>query len=46
LLSIWFDPAMTWEAAHSGKRDQQRDYCDADVHTCLTMTVLLWMALS
>ena len=24
-LSIWFDPAMTWEAAPTGKRGLRRD---------------------
>jgi hypothetical protein len=30
-LAIWFDPAMTWEAAPGGKRGRQRDYCDPDL---------------
>ena len=25
-LTIWFDPAMTWEAEPSGKRSHQPDY--------------------
>ena len=25
-LTIWFDPAMTWEAAPTGKRGRQPDY--------------------
>jgi hypothetical protein len=25
-LTIWFDPAMTWEAAPTGKRRRQPDY--------------------
>lgn len=44
-LAIWFDPAMTWEAAPTGKRGRQPVYDDADVQTCLTMKVLLGMAL-
>ena len=30
-LTIWFDPAMTWEAAPTGKRGRQPDYSDAAV---------------
>jgi len=36
-LTIWFDPAMTWEAAPTGKRGRQPDYSDASIQTCLTM---------
>ena len=36
-LTIWFDPAMTWEAAPTGKRGRQPDYSDAAIETCLTM---------
>ncbi len=43
-LTIWFDPAMTWEAAPTGKRGRQRDYSDAAIQTCLTMKVLFVMA--
>jgi hypothetical protein len=39
-LAIWFDPAMTWEAAPTGKRGRQPDYSDAAIQTCLTMKVL------
>ena len=28
-LTIWFDPAMTWEASPTGKRGRQRDHGDA-----------------
>ena len=28
-LSLWFDAAMRWEAAPSGKRGRQRAYSDA-----------------
>ncbi|MFM7445268.1 MAG: IS5 family transposase [Tabrizicola sp.] len=44
-LTVWFDPAMTWEAAPTGKRGRQPDYCDAAIKTCLTMKVLFGMAL-
>lgn len=44
-LTIWFDPAMTWAAAPTGKRGRQPDYSDAAVQTCLTMKVLFGMAL-
>lgn len=32
-LTIWFDPAMTWEAAPTGKRGRQQDYSDAAIQT-------------
>jgi hypothetical protein len=44
-LRIWFDPAMTWDAAPTGKRGRQPDYSDAAIQTCLTMKVLFGMAL-
>jgi hypothetical protein len=44
-LTIWFDPAMTWEAAPTGKRGRQPHYSDAAIQTCLTMKVLFGMAL-
>ncbi len=44
-LTIWFDPAMTWEAAPTGKRGRQPDYSDAAIRTCLTIKVLSGMAL-
>ena len=44
-LTIWFDPAMTWEAAPTGKRGRQPDYSDAAIRTCQTMKVLFGMAL-
>jgi hypothetical protein len=44
-LTIWFDPAMVWEAAPTGKRGRQPDYSDAAIQTCLTMKVLFGMAL-
>jgi len=39
-LTIWFLPAMTWDAAPTGKRGRQRDYGDAAIQACLTMKVL------
>ena len=36
-LTIWFDPAMTWEAEPTGKRARQPDDSDAAIQTCLTM---------
>ncbi len=44
-LTIWFDPAMNWEAVPTGKRGRQPDYSDAAIQTCLTMKVLFGMAL-
>ena len=44
-LTIWFDPAMTWQAAPTGKRGRQPDLSDAAIQTCLTMKVLFGMAL-
>lgn len=44
-LTIWFDPAMTWEATPTGKRGRQPDYSDAAIQACLTMKVLFGMAL-
>lgn len=44
-LTLWFDPAMTWEAAPTGKRGRQPNYSDAAIQTCLTMKVLFGMAL-
>ena len=37
-LTIWFDPAMTWDAVPTGKRGRQPDYSDAAIQTCLTMS--------
>ena len=44
-LTIWFDPAMKWKAAPTGKRGRQADYSDAAIQTCLTMKVLFGMVL-
>ncbi len=43
--AIWFDPAVIWEAAPTGKRGRQPDYSDAAIQTCPTMKVLFGMAL-
>ena len=32
-LTIWFDPAMIWEAAPTGKRGRQPDYSGEDQKT-------------
>ena len=37
-LTIWFDPAVTWEATPTGKRGRQPAYSDAAIQTCLTMS--------
>jgi hypothetical protein len=42
-LTIWFDPAMSWKAAPTGKRGRQPDHSDAAIQFCLTMKVLLWL---
>jgi hypothetical protein len=44
-LTVWFDPAMTWLAAPTGKRGLQSDFSDAAVRTGLTVKVLFGMAL-
>lgn len=44
-LTIWFDPAMSWEGAPNGKRGRQKSYSDTAIQTCLTMKVLFGMAL-
>jgi Transposase DDE domain len=44
-LTIRFGPAMTQEAAPTGKRGRQPDHLDAAIRTCLTMKVLFGMAL-
>ena len=36
-LTIWFDPAMIWEGAPTGKRGRPRSYSDAAIQSCLTM---------
>lgn len=32
-LTIWFDPAMAWEAGPTGKSGGQRNYSDAAIQT-------------
>lgn len=44
-LTIWFDPAMTREAAPTGTRGRQPDVSDAALQACLTRKVLFGMAL-
>ena len=44
-LTIWFDPAMIWEAAATGKRGRQQTCSDSAIQTCLRMKVLFGMAL-
>jgi hypothetical protein len=42
---IGFDPALTWEAALSGRRGRQQSDSDAALQTCLTVKVLFGLAL-
>lgn len=44
-LTIWFDPAMRWEGAPTGKRGRRHLYSDAAIQSCLTLKVLFGMAL-
>jgi hypothetical protein len=44
-LTIWFDPAMRWEGAPTGKRGRRQLYSDAAIQSCLTLKVLFGMAL-
>ena len=44
-MTIWLDPAMTWEATPTGKRGRRPGHGEAAIQTCLTMKVLLGMAL-
>jgi hypothetical protein len=44
-LTIWFDPAMTWEGAPTGKRGRRQLYGDAAIQSCLTLKVAFGMAL-
>lgn len=39
-LTLWFGPAMSWEAAPSGKRGRQLRVSDAAIQACLTLKVL------
>ncbi len=45
LLTIWFDPDMSWDAAPSGEQGRQQTYSDPAIQTCLRMKVLFGMAL-
>jgi hypothetical protein len=36
-LTVWFDPAMTWDGAPTGQRRPQPAYGHAGIQTCLTM---------
>lgn len=42
---IWFDPAMVWDAAPSGRRGRQQAHSDAAIQACLTLKVLFGLAL-
>ena len=44
-LAIRFDPAMIWEAAPTVKRGRQPYCSDAAIQPCLTIRVLIGMAL-
>ena len=39
-LLLWFDTAMNWGAAPSGKPGRQQAYSDAAIQACLTIKVL------
>ena len=43
--TIWFDPAMVWDAASTGKGGRQQSYNDTAIRVCPTMKVLFGMAL-
>jgi hypothetical protein len=38
-LTIWFDPAMTWEAVPTGKRGRQPDYSGSEDRKTVRGTV-------
>ena len=44
-LMIWFDPDMVWVPPPTGKRGRQPQSGEAAIQTCLTMKVLLGIAL-
>ena len=44
-LAIWCGPALSLEAAPTGKHGRRRDYGDAATQFCLTMKALIGMAL-
>jgi hypothetical protein len=37
LLTIWFDPGMTWGGEPAGKRGRKPDGSDGAIQTCLAM---------
>ncbi|AUQ68739.1 transposase, IS4 family (plasmid) [Phaeobacter inhibens] len=45
LLTIWFDPELSWDGAPTCRRGRQQSYSDAAIQTCLSMKVLFGMAL-
>ncbi len=45
LLTLKFDPWISWDAAWIGRRGRQQTYGDAAIQTCLTIKVLFGMAL-
>lgn len=45
LLTIWFDPEMSWDAVPKGRRGRHQTYNDAVMQTCLSMKELFGMAL-
>ncbi len=44
-LTVWFDPAMSWEGLPTGRRGRRRSYSDVAIQTCLTLKVLFGLAL-
>jgi hypothetical protein len=44
-LTIWLDPQMHWGATPSGRRRRQPVFSDTAIQTCLTMKVLIGIAL-
>lgn len=44
-LTIWFDLAMRWECAPTGKLVRRQSYSDAAIQSCLTMKLLFGMVL-
>ena len=44
-LTVWFDPAITWEGVATCRRGRRQSYSDAAIQTCLTLKVLFGFAL-
>ena len=44
-LSVWFDPAMPWQADRSGQRGHPETFSDSAIQTCLTLKVLFGLPL-